>query len=197
MIIIAQNNLKITMEIYSEPQVKNLDGILVLAEEAKEPPPGPPGGIPRQWLPGWIRWPIRMLLLPFIFLDLAAQKTARMLIQPPFKKGGKCLKRGNCCHYILVPEVKGILGKLFHFWNTQILGFYLHRSETYESDGKRVHVMGCRYLKKNGTCAHYHLRPTVCRKWPIIEYFGYPRILKGCGFKAILRDSQMAKKKAK
>jgi Fe-S-cluster containining protein len=123
-----------------------------------------------------------------MLIDLSAQRLARLIIRPPFKKGGKCLKRGNCCHYILVPEAKGFLGKLFYFWNTQILGFYRRTSETYESEGKRVYAMGCRYLKKDGACGRYFLRPAVCRKWPMIEYFGFPRILKGCGFKAVNRD---------
>lgn len=178
------------LKIYSEPQPlsENLDEILILAEEAQEIPPEPTGGIPRQWIPNFIRWPIRFFLLPFVLLDLIAQKIARFLIRPPFKKTGKCLKRGNCCHYILIPEAKGLLGKLFYLWNTQMLGFYRRTSNVYESEGKRVYVMGCRYLRKNGSCGHYHLRPTVCRKWPIIEYFGYPRIIKGCGFSAISKE---------
>lgn len=177
------------LKIFSDPPEASpgLDDILVLAEEATEVPHEPPGGIPRQWIPSWIRWPIRLILLPFVFIDLAAQRIARILIRPPLKKEGKCLRRGNCCHYILVPEARGSLGRLFYFWNTQILGFYRRKPEVYESDGKRVYVMGCRYLKKNGSCGRYFLRPAVCRKWPMIEYFGYPRIIKGCGFKAVLR----------
>jgi hypothetical protein len=180
------------LKIYSEPEpiLEELDAILVLAEEAEEPPPEPVEGIPPQWLPSWIRWPVRILLLPFILLDLGAQKMAKILVQPPFRKEGKCLKRGNCCHYILIPESRGLLGKFFYFWNTQVLGFYRRTQQIHESDGKRVLVMGCRYLKKDGSCGHYFLRPTVCRKWPIIEYFGYPRILKGCGFKAVPKDTR-------
>ncbi|SRR5581483_5196517 len=178
------------LKIYNqpEPSKESLDEILVLAESAEELPPEPAGGIPKQWLPGFIRWPLRVILLPFILIDLTAQRVARMLIRPPFKKQGKCLKRGNCCHYILVPENKGLLGKLFYVWNTQVLGFYKRRSGAFESEGKRVLVMGCRYLKNDGTCGQYFLRPTVCRKWPIIEYFGHPRIIKGCGFTAAQKD---------
>lgn len=168
-----------------KPTSEGLKEILALAEEATEIPPEPIGGIPKQWVPGGIRWPLRILLLPFIWIDLATQRIAKQLIRPPFKREGKCLKRGNCCHYILVPEARGLLGRLFYFWNTQILGFYRRAPEVYESDGKRVYVMGCRYLKKNGSCGRYFLRPSVCRKWPVIEYFGYPRIIKGCGFKSI------------
>jgi hypothetical protein len=175
------------LKIYSPP-TGNLDELLETAGEAEEAPPEPSGGIPRQWVPGWVRWPLRVFFLPFILMDLSAQRVARLLIRPPFKKAGKCLKRGNCCHYILVPEAKGFLGKLFYFWNTQILGFYRRTPDVYESEGKRVYAMGCRYLKKDGACGRYFLRPTVCRKWPLIDYFGYPRILKGCGFKAVNRD---------
>lgn len=178
--------LKILSE--QESVSDGLDEILVRAEEAEEVPPEPEGGIPRQWLPGLIRWPVRVLLLPTILIDLAAQRIARIIVRTPFKKEGKCLKRGNCCHYILVPEAKGFLGRLFYFWNTQVLGFYRRTPQVYESDGKRIYVMGCRYLKKDGSCGHYHLRPTVCRKWPVIEYFGFPRIIKGCGYKAVPRD---------
>ncbi len=166
---------------------KQLEELLDAAEEAVGPPPEPVGGIPRQWVPSWLRWPLRVLVLPFILLDLTAQKVARWLIRPPFKQAGSCLKRGKCCHYILVPETKGLFGKLFYLWNTQFLGFYRRDENLYESEGKRVFVMGCRYLKKDGACGHYALRPAVCRKWPLIEYFGHPRLLKGCGYKAVSR----------
>jgi hypothetical protein len=165
----------------------SLDELLQNAGEATGLPPPPLEGISPQWVPGWIRWPLRAVLLPFILLDLAAQQFAKMLIRPPLRKTGSCLKRGHCCHYILVPECKGLLGIVYYFWNTQILGFYPRTRQVHEAEGKRVLVMGCRYLRQNGSCSHYHLRPLVCRKWPMIEYFGYPRILKGCGFKAVDR----------
>jgi Fe-S-cluster containining protein len=94
------------------------------------------------------------------------------------------LKRGNCCHYILIPEAKGFFGKLYYLWNTQVLGFYRRYSHEHEAEGKPIYVMGCRYLRKDGSCGQYHLRPLICRKWPIIEHFGHPRIIKGCGFTA-------------
>ncbi len=175
------------LPIFPENQAPSLDEILEIAGETDNVPMEPEGGIPRQWVPGWIRWPLRVIFLPLILLDLSMQRVARMLIRPPFKQVGHCLKRGNCCHYILVPEPKGLLGRLFWVWNTQILGFYPRNRQTYESDGKKVRVMGCRYLRSDGRCGHYRLRPTACRKWPLIAIFGYPRILKGCGFRAVLR----------
>ncbi len=154
------------------------------AGDATEQPPLPKGGIPKQWLPGFIRAPIRWIILPFVLLDLLMQKLARKIIRPPFVAKGGCKRRGNCCHYIMIQEGKGPLAAIYNFWNTQINGFYPRSDKLHIYEDKRVHVMGCRYLKKDGSCGNYLLRPLVCRKWPVIEHFGHPRILKGCGFRA-------------
>lgn len=90
----------------------------------------------------------------------------------------------------MIPESKGLIGKLNYFWQTQVQGFYPRFAELHEYEGKKVHVMGCRYLQKDGRCGQYHLRPMVCRKWPIIEHFGSPRVLKGCGFKPVLNKKK-------
>jgi len=162
-----------------------VDQLTEIAGTSKQQPPPPPGGIPKQWLPGWIRWPLRLIVLPFVWLDLTSQWIARKIIRPPFRKEGRCLQRGNCCYYILFPEPKGFVARLFFFWFVQVDGFFLRNAKSVEYEGKKMVVMGCRYLKKDGRCAHYRLRPMLCRQWPLIEYFNYPRILKGCGYRAI------------
>lgn len=172
------------------PSIEELEAV---AGDATTRPPDPPEGIPQQWVPSWIRWPLRVLILPFVWLDLASQKVAKMLIKTPYKQEGSCLRRGNCCHYILLAEPKGFLGRLFFFWYTQINGFFLRNPQPIKHEGHRVVVMGCRYLMKNGSCKHHRLRPTLCRQWPLIEYFGYPRILKGCGYKAVPRSTPTKK----
>lgn len=163
---------------------ETIEELTELAGTATAAPPPPEGGIPRQWLPAFIRWPLRVLMLPWVLIDLSVQRLAKKIVRPPFRQKGHCLQRGNCCHYLLLPEPKGILPRLFYFWFTQVDGFYLRQSEPMESEGQRVMVMGCRYLRDDGRCAHYRLRPMLCREWPLIEYFGRPRVLKGCGFYA-------------
>lgn len=165
----------------------DFDDLISKVGEATEPPPLPEEGIPRQWVPGWIRWPVRLFFLPFVLLDVAMQKVAKTLIPPPFVQQGGCKRRGNCCHYILIRKPKGFFGWAFKVWNTQFQGFYLRSQEEHEYENHRVMVMGCRYLQRDGSCKHYKTRPMVCRKWPMIERFGTPRLLKGCGFKAIPR----------
>lgn len=144
--------------------------------------------VPRQRLPSWLRFFLRLLFLPFIVLDLAAQSLAKAIIRPPYKKTGSCLQRGNCCHYILMEKSKGFLGRLHFFWHTEINGFYKRDIELREA-GKEMHVMGCRYLQANGRCAIYRFRPMICRKWPVIEAFAKPRILKGCGYQVLCRKN--------
>jgi len=167
---------------------KSLEERLEFVGEATELPPLPKNGVPSQWLPSWIRWPVRYLFLPFIWLDLFAQKIATLMIPPPFVKTGSCLKRGNCCHYILLHKQHRFLQAIHLFWSTQVNGFYLRSTESFFYEKKEVLVMGCRYLRKEGSCGKYHLRPLVCRQWPRINYFGKPQLLKGCGFKATPRD---------
>lgn len=167
----------------------SLESLLQTAEEALEPPGNPPGGIPKQRLHPWIRTILKLMILPFLYLELGAEKVARTLIKPPFQKVGRCKRRGNCCHYILFPETRGLLKILFLFWNTEVHGFYQRSECDYEHEGKKVLVMGCRHLRKDGSCGSYRLRPRVCRTWPIIELFGFPKVLKGCGYQAKLRKS--------
>ncbi len=170
------------------PPWKNQDDIVAMAESTSGPPPPPEGGIPRQRFPALLRWPIRALFLPFVLLDLATQRVVQLLFRTPYKKSGSCKQRGNCCYFILIPEPTNWYSKLYYFWNTEINGFYARHPDPIQIDHETFMVMGCRYLRKDGRCGHYHLRPAICRQWPYIEYFFAPRRLKGCGFKAIPRN---------
>jgi hypothetical protein len=169
---------------------ETLEFILDEVGDAKNTPPPPAGGIPPQRLPGIIRWPIRTLLLPFVLLDILAVKLAKFFVPPPYRQEGGCMQRGNCCHYIIMEKPDGIFGRLHYYWNTEINGFYPRNKEAQVYKGVEIVVMGCRYLQKNGSCGHYHLRPRTCRDWPLIEYFGKPQFLKGCGFRAAPRNPE-------
>ena len=157
-----------------------LSEIIEQAGKMESPPESP--SIPKQFLPHWIRMGIWIIFLPFVWLDAFAKKIAKLVVRPPFKRAGKCKKRGNCCYYITMRKRKGILGKLQMIWALEVNGFYKRYPQPFFENGQELYVLGCRYLKKNGQCAHYFFRPTICREWPIIEYFGYPKLLKDCGY---------------
>ena len=160
----------------------NVDEIIEGAGLETSQPQPPIQGIPKQWLPNWVRRAVQWVCYPVVILDFTAQKIARLLVRPPFKRVGRCKRRGNCCHYVVMKRTRGVLGVLERFWATQINGFYFRNQVPVDYQGKKVHLMGCRYLKKDGSCGNYRLRPMICRTWPIVEHFGWPRLLKGCGF---------------
>ncbi|MEM8727683.1 MAG: YkgJ family cysteine cluster protein [Chlamydiota bacterium] len=165
-----------------DPDSETLDDLLFEAAEATRPPPPPKRGIPKQKIPYRLRQAIKIVALPFVLIDYSMQKVAKKIIRPPFKRKGRCKRRGNCCHYVLVAHSDSFIGRLFYFWYTEILGFYKRLPEPRIYEGKKMHVMGCRHLRKNGSCGDYRLRPLICRQWPVIEHFGYPKILRGCGY---------------
>ena len=141
----------------------------------------------KQKLPDFLRIFVRLLVTPWNILDIWMQKMARKIVRPPHQWVGGCKKRGACCHYILIEKKNSFYGRLYLFWHKEINGFYPRSKKTLGDEGREYQVMGCRYLKKNGQCGRYRLRPLVCRKWPFLHPFGKPEILKGCGFKAILK----------
>lgn len=163
---------------------KTSDALRLVLEDSNSDGATPPplSSTHKVWFPKSIAKLIKYYLLPFVWLDNLAERVAKKIINPPFKRVGACKKRGNCCHHILLPHIKGVPGKFVYWWYTQVHGFFPRFKEPKWYQGKRVHVMGCRYLQKDGSCGQYRLRPIVCRKWPFIERFARPELLRGCGF---------------
>ena len=62
-----------------EPNSELLDDLLFEASEATNQPPTPKGGIPKQWVPFWVRLPIKWLVLPFVLIDYFMQKIAKKI----------------------------------------------------------------------------------------------------------------------
>jgi hypothetical protein len=154
--------------------------------------------IPRQLLPSWVRWPIRIFAYPFMMVDIFSQKCVAAIFKPKYRLEGACKKRGACCHYIHMGWPKNgrltFVTKIYIFWQTEILGFYFKDFDFVE-DNEVTKVMGCRYLSKEGKCTQYSMRPGLCRTWPKLHYLREPTLLKGCGYKAVLR--KQAKKNIK
>lgn len=159
-----------------------LEDLLEVAGDEQHTPAPLQTKIPKRWLPSCVGWLLKCLILPYVLIDEWMKKLARQVIRPPFRQVGKCKRRGNCCYYILIPQIRTMWGRLFFLWYTQVHGFYMRSRKAHLYEGKKMLLMGCRYLKKNGSCGQYLLRPQICRQWPLIERFGYPKILKGCGY---------------
>lgn len=146
---------------------------------------------PKQKLPGWIRWPLRILAYPPMIIDVYAQKIVFLFFKSRYKIVGGCKKRGNCCRFIHMgwPDEKKkltLFTKIYVFWQTEVLGFYF-RDFSFMEDNQLTKVMSCRYLSEKGVCKHYRLRPGICRNWPKKHLIHKPHLLKGCGFQVKLR----------
>ncbi len=187
------------LKMYSEnqnlPDFKAHTGL----EDSNTPKP-PKKEAPFQRVPGWIRWPVRVMILPPVLLDYWMYKLLYLVVLPPYKLEGKCKQRGNCCHFIHMDwSTKGgiypYLNMIRKIWNTEFLGFYFRDFALIENKKDRIKVMSCRYLKKDGSCGHYFLRPLVCRLWPRMNYFHKPGLIKGCGFEIKKRSMFPWKKK--
>ncbi|NGX31201.1 MAG: hypothetical protein K940chlam8_00566 [Chlamydiae bacterium] len=161
-----------------------VDGIM---ESIETRPPVPKIGIYKQKMPGFLRFLMRLVIVPFVTIDIKMQKLARKIVRPPHKWVGACKRRGACCHYILIEKRASFFGRFYLWWHQEINGFYPRSHETLKSEGRDYLVMGCRYLKENNKCGRYFLRPLVCRKWPHLHRFGYPEVLRGCGFRAEIK----------
>ena len=157
----------------------------------------PPNGkgsadVPRQWLPGFVRWPLRVLLLPWIWLDSAMVFVVQRVFPPPWRLEGACLQRGACCHHVLaqLPSLVGRwrgLAQLGLVWLTQVNGFYQRAFDVELDPDNHATVFGCRYLQADGRCGHYHLRPWACRRYPELRHDRPPQLLNGCGFRVVNR----------
>ena len=107
---------------HDEIQDKFLEEVLKRAETLTKPP-FIDHSLPNQILPRSLRLALRSIYLPVLLLDLFMQKLAKKIIRPPFKTEGKCKKRGNCCYYILLPEAKGMISKIYFFGKRKLMVF--------------------------------------------------------------------------
>ena len=125
-------------------------------------------------------------MLPLAWLVHLGEHLFQRLRRPQYTLSGRCHARGNCCHHILA-ELPGVVGgrnpfrALSLLWATEFHGFFLRSFSAELDDGSHAQVFGCRYLQPNGRCAHYWLRPMVCRLYPHSSSHA-PSLLEGCGY---------------
>lgn len=152
--------------------------------------PLPEAGLPPQRLWPSVRLLLQLTVFPFMVLDLASQRLLRAIVRPPYKRHGQCQKSGRCCRYLAQHQSGLHRWRFFHWWVTEVNGFYERSFEVEPEEGGAVRIYSCRHLTAEGTCSNYALRPAVCRTWPRIDYFGPPSIMKGCGYSFEYRNGK-------
>ncbi len=127
---------------------------------------------------------MKRIIIAFVLLDnFLANFPKRLLFKTRWVLEGKCRQCGNCCQEILLKMTpRQISSKFFTSvaikWISWLFDFILLRVD-YDN---QYLAFTCKHRKSNGKCGNYFWRPSICRNYPLVDYFEEPRLLPGCGF---------------
>jgi len=131
---------------------------------------------------------IRKFFLSLALTDNIVSNLAKSPFRTKWCLEGKCNKCGKCCQEIGLKIDPRLLSSKFITniivrWISWLFDFYL-----IGIDHKRLYLFfGCKHKMPDGTCGVYKWRPSVCRNYPIIDYFEEPALFPECGYKTRLR----------
>jgi hypothetical protein len=125
----------------------------------------------------------------FVLLDYWLYRLVKSPIKTKWVLTEKCGKCGKCCKEIkLYIEPKMLSSKFVSnmviAWTSWLFNFKLKRIDYDRSDL----VFECKTLGPDGTCMDYKWRPSVCRSYPLVDYFEEPALFSICGYKKKLRN---------
>jgi hypothetical protein len=131
---------------------------------------------------------MKRLILIFVILDNLLTNLTKKLFPRKWTLTGACRQCGNCCKEIYLKMTPGQMkSRLFTNisirWISWLFDFNLLRTD----HEHHYLVFNCKHLTSDGKCGNYFWRPNICRNYPLVDYFEEPKLLPGCGFKAIAR----------
>jgi Fe-S-cluster containining protein len=129
---------------------------------------------------------IRKFVLVFVILDNFLTNLSRRLFPTRYRLTGHCRQCGQCCRQIILTMTPAQARSQFFTnlsvrWISWLFGFRLQEIDR-EHDSL---IFYCRNQRADGKCGVYRWRPNVCRNYPLVEYFREPRLLPGCGYRAV------------
>ncbi|MBU0671710.1 MAG: YkgJ family cysteine cluster protein [Candidatus Margulisbacteria bacterium] len=128
--------------------------------------------------------PLKRFILCFVLLDnLLTNFSKRSLFRNKWQLEGACKKCGSCCKEIylkITPRQLGskMFARLAVKWITWLFDFILLRID----QENHYLVFTCKHVQPDGRCGNYFWRPSVCRNYPLVDYFEKPKLLPDCGF---------------
>ena len=132
---------------------------------------------------------IKRIIIIFVLLDnFLTNFLKKYIFKSNYVLEGKCKQCGVCCQEILLKITPAQMSsKLFTNlaikWISWLFDFILLKID-YEHG---YLAFTCKHICPDGKCGNYFWRPSVCRNYPLVDYFEEPRTLPGCGFNARLR----------
>lgn len=119
----------------------------------------------------------------FVLFDNLISSSLKKLFPTRYKIDGRCKMCGNCCREIRMKISKAYLSSKFFTelvirWISWLFDFYLIKIDFEYQDL----VFSCHHRGDDGKCQNYFWRPSICRNYPLLDYFKKPVFLPGCGF---------------
>ncbi|OGB87816.1 hypothetical protein A3J44_00035 [candidate division WOR-1 bacterium RIFCSPHIGHO2_02_FULL_45_12] len=113
----------------------------------------------------------------------------KLLFKTRWRLEGKCKQCGACCQEIYLKITpRQLSSKLFTAlavkWIGWVFDFILLRVD-YDN---YYLVWTCKHKQAGGRCGNYFWRPSVCRNFPLVDYFDEPGFIPGCGYGASKRN---------
>ncbi len=139
---------------------------------------------------------VRELLVLFVRLELACLALVRLVVRPRFVLLGECHQRGVCCRQIVGDPPRLIRDT----WLVRLFVAYHRMVHSFHPIGRGPNgeiIFSCGHLDAEGRCAIYHLRPFLCRNYPVLPFYAAPQLLPGCGFRAAPRVVVQMKNRAR
>ena len=128
----------------------------------------------------------RLFIAIVLFDNLLTNLPKKLLFKTNWKVGGECKQCGVCCQEIFLKMTpRQISSKFFTDlatrWTSWLFDFILLRVD----HEYNYLVFTCHHLRPDGKCGNYFWRPSICRNYPLVDYFAKPKLLPDCGFEAI------------
>ena len=128
---------------------------------------------------------LKRFIMVFVLLDnFLTNLPKRILFRSRWMRQGKCRECGQCCKEIYLRiEPRQLGSKLFSqlaiAWISWLFDFNLLRIEP----ERHYLVFNCKNQLPDGRCGNYFWRPSVCRNYPLVDYFERPEFLPNCGYR--------------
>ncbi|NQU17652.1 MAG: hypothetical protein HQ564_06250 [Candidatus Saganbacteria bacterium] len=132
---------------------------------------------------------IKKIILLFVLLDNFVSTRLKALFPTQYKIAGKCKMCGNCCKEIRMKIAPAFFSSKFFTdlvirWISWLFDFYLIKIDFEHHDL----VFSCNNRGEGGRCNNYFWRPSICRNYPLLDYFKRPVFLPGCGYCCLEED---------
>ena len=137
-----------------------------------------------------VQWSVRAVFFVggwiFELTQRVEDKFICLFKRPEYIRKGGCQMSGMCCSNLglLLPKAwsrRAWIIRYFVWWHRYRYKFH------FLGIVDNLLVYECGYVTKDNQCSIYPWRPRLCREYPKVQLWDFPKLHKGCGFYFIQR----------